>query len=205
MFCLYTLPWYCKAMILAYDGFKCWQERSSPPGTSSALDVHKTTEWVFAAQTVVALVLLGPSLLLSVTDRVHTSIFVSEILLLLSSYMLLIGAMRLGAVSPEHACFCLQFCSCYFFFCYFSAVSRNKKLLLASSVVRCCSVLAMLFFPVMFSHLPRDCMHLAPYVLLFTFTGELSACLCTCLSHAISGTESLIDALYLRVADVVKG
>jgi len=203
MFCLYTLPWYCKAMILAYDGFKCWQQRHAQSDTSSALDVHSTTVWVFTAQTILALVLLGPSLCLSVADRVQTNVFVSEMLLLLSSYVLLIGAMRIGAVSPEHACFCLQFCSCYFFFCYLSAVSRNKKLLLASSVIRWCSGLGMIFFPVMFSHLPRDCMHLSPHVLLFLFTGELSACLCMLVSHAIDGTESMIDTLYWRVVDVL--
>jgi hypothetical protein len=159
--------------------------------------------WVFTAQTILALVLLGPSLCLSVADRVQTNVFVSEMLLLLSSYVLLIGAMRTGAVSPEHACFCLQFCSCYFFFCYLSAVSRNKKLLLASSVIRWCSGLGMIFFPVMFSHLPRDCMHLSPHVLLFLFTGELSACLCMCVSHAINGIESVVDMLYGRIVDML--
>ena len=52
IFCLYTLPRYCKAMILAYDGFKCWQQRRVLPGTSSALDVHTTRVWVFAVQAI---------------------------------------------------------------------------------------------------------------------------------------------------------
>jgi hypothetical protein len=124
-------------------------------------------------------------------------------LLLLSSYMLLIGAMRLDFVSAAHACFCLQFCSCYFFYCYLSAVSRNKKLLLAKSVVRWCSMLAMLVFPVMYSHLPNDCMHLSPHVLIFLFTGELSACLCMCVSYAVDASESVVDALYSRIVNVL--
>jgi hypothetical protein len=84
-----------------------------------------------------------------------------------------------------------------------SAVSRNKKLLLARSVVRWCSVLAMIAFPIMYSHLPRDCMHLSPHVLLFLFTGELSACLCMCASHAINGIESLVDTMYGRIVDML--
>lgn len=203
MFCLYTLPWYCKAGIIAYDALKCWQQRRAQTAATSTLDVHSTTIWIFCAQTVLALVLLGPSLCLSVSDRIRTNVFVSEMLLLLGSYILLIGGMRIGVVSPEHACFCLQFCSCYFFFCYVNAVSRNKKLLLASSVIRWCAVLAMLFFPVMFSHLPRDCMHLSPHVLVFLFSGELSACLCTLISHAINGVESVIDSLYYRFTEML--
>ena len=201
MFCLHTLPWYCKASILVYDGIKCWQQRNTQPDVSTSLDVHSTTLWFFTTQTILAFVLLGPSLCMSVADRVHTNAFVSEMLLLLSSYMLLIGAMRSGAVSAEHACFCLQFCSCYFFFCFWKAVSCNRKLLLASSVIRWCSVLSMIFFPVMFSHLPRDCMHLSPHVLLFLFSGECSACLCTIASYAMNGTESLLDTLYYRFVD----
>jgi hypothetical protein len=203
MFCLCTLPWYCKAFILAYDGFKCWQQQRAPQDAGSALDVHAMTLWIFAMQAVSGLVLLGPSLILSVSDRFSTNVFVSEMLLLLSSYMLLIGAMRLDFVSAEHACFCLQFCSCYFFYCYLSAVSRNKKLLLARSVVQWCCVLGMLVFPIMYSHLPRDCMHLSPHVLLFLFTGELSACLCMCVSHAINGIESVVDMLYGRIVDML--
>jgi hypothetical protein len=60
MFCLCTLPWYCKVLILLYDGFKCWQQQRAPQGAGSALDVHTTTLWIFAMQVVAGLVLVGP-------------------------------------------------------------------------------------------------------------------------------------------------
>jgi hypothetical protein len=101
-------------------------------------------------------------------------------------------------LSPENACFCLQFCSCYFFFCYFSATAKHSKLLLGNAVVRGCSLAAMCVFPIMFSHLPPDCLHLSPYVLLFLFAGEVSACGCTVVSYVLLSLESIIDPLYMR-------
>ena len=64
-------------------------------------------------------------------------------------------------------------------------------------------MLAMVAIPIMYSHLPRDCMHLSPHVLLFLFTGELSACLCLCASHAINGIEIAVDMLYGRIVDIL--
>ena len=36
-----------------------------------------------------------------------------------------IWAMRANEVSAANACFLLQFCSCYLFFCYYHAESQN--------------------------------------------------------------------------------
>jgi hypothetical protein len=196
MFILHTLPWYWKALILAYDVFKCWQQ-SGTAGRSSA-EVYATTVHVFLCQILVALVLLGPSILLSVPDRHRTNSFVSEMLLLLSSYLLLIRSIGTKYLSPENACFCLQFCSCYFFFCYFSATAKHSKLLLGNAVVRGCSLGAMCVFPIMFSHLPPDCLHLSPYVLLFLFAGEVSACACTVVSYVLLSLESIVDSFYMQ-------
>jgi hypothetical protein len=57
---------------------------------------------------------------------------------------------------------------------------------------------AMCVFPVMFSHVPRDCMHLSPYVLLFLFSGEVSACACSVLSYVIVYAESIVDSVYVH-------
>jgi hypothetical protein len=197
MFSLHTLPWFWKALILAYDVLKCWQQ-SGEVGRRSSADVFATTVHVFVCQVLFSFVLLGPSILLSVQDRHSTNGFISEMLLLLSSYLLLIRAIGTNSVSPENACFCLQFCSCYFFFCYFSATSKNSKLLLGTPVVRACSFCAMAVFPIMFSHLPQDCMHLSPYVLLFLFAGEVSACVCTVVSYVLVSLENVIDSLYIK-------
>ena len=98
--------------------------------------------------------LLVPSVLLSVQNRHHTSLFVSEMLLLLSAYILLIRAILTDVLSPSNVCFCLQFCSCYFFFCFFSDTTRHPTLLVGRSLVRSASVVGMCVFPLMFSHLP---------------------------------------------------
>jgi hypothetical protein len=113
MFSLHTLPWYWKVLVLSYDVLKCWQQ-SGAAGRSSA-EIYATTVHVFVCQILMALVMLGPSIFLSVPDRLRTNSFISEILLLLSSYLLLIRSIGTNSMSPENACFCLQFGSCYFF------------------------------------------------------------------------------------------
>jgi hypothetical protein len=120
------------------------------------------------------------------------------VFLLLSSYLLLIRLIATNSVSPENACFCLQFCSCYFFYCYVCATERHSKILLGNSIVRACSLGAMCVFPVMFSHLPQDCLHLSPYVLLFLFAGEVSACVCVVVSYILQSIESVIDSVYVQ-------
>lgn len=195
MFVMHTLPWFWKALILAYDFARCWQQQD---GEARFRDVYATTVHVFLGQLFFAAVLLVPSVLLSVQNRHNTSLFVSEMLLLLSTYMLLIRAIRTDALSPSSVCFCLQFCSCYFFFCFFSATTRHRTLLVGRSLVRSASVVGMCVFPVMFSHLPVDCMHLSPHVLLFLFAGEVSACACSLVSMALGSVESLINAAYVR-------
>jgi hypothetical protein len=199
MFILHTLPWYWKASILAYDVLKCWQQTTTPARTSS--DVYATTVHVFVCQILVALVLLGPSAVLSVQDRLRTNSFISEMLLMLSTYMLLIRSIGTKSVSAENACFCLQFCSCYFFFCYARAAEKHSKILLGNAVVRVCSRAAMCIFPIMYSHLPPDCLHLSPYVLLFLFAGELSACACAAVSCTLKLAESLVHSLYQRLCE----
>lgn len=200
MYCTYTLPWFWKALIVAYDLCKCFLLQN--PERSPASVLH-TTLSVFFLQAMLCLVLVAPSLCLSVADRVKTNVFVSEMLLLLAAYLLLIRCMARGVVSPEHACFSLQFCSCYCFFCFFHATSGNRKLLLGSGVVKWCSLGGMCLFPLCYSHLLQDCMHLSPYVLVFAFSGEVSGWACACCSHLLGAVEHVVNALYVRLCENV--
>lgn len=205
MYCTHTLPWYWKALVIAYDLCKCLMLGHtdlppSKPVASQAVVFHAGLS-VFFLQAMVSLVLIAPSMCLSVRNRLLTNVFVSEMLLLLAANMLLIRSMGQGVVSAEHACFCLQFCSCYFFFCYYHAVSRDHKLLLGSNVVKVCSIAAMCLFPVLYSHLLQDCMHLSRYVLLFAFSGEVSGCVCLCVTQALGLLEHVVGALYARLAE----
>jgi hypothetical protein len=96
--------------------------------------VFEATFSVFGLQAMVDVLLMAPSVCLSMADRVQTNAFCSEMLLRLSLYLLLIRSMRTGLVSAEHVCFSLQFCSCYLFFCYFHATSKNGSLLLGHTL-----------------------------------------------------------------------
>ena len=199
MFCVHTLPWYCKAAVVSYDVCRCVLIRR---GTSqSAPPVITTTMGVFALQTMLALLLMAPSLCLSVSERVRTNTFCSEMLLLLSLYSLVIWAMRANEVSAANACFLLQFCSCYLFFCYYHAMSTHSCLLLGHRVVRAVSVVCMFLFPVLYSQ-QQDCMHVSPYVLVFLFAGEVSGCVCACAAQLLVGFECLVDALYVGLQGV---
>ena len=85
MFCVHTLPWYCKGVLVSYDVCRCVLIRTSSSQSQSAAIVIKTTMDVFALQTMLVLLLMAPSLYLSVSERVRTNQFCCEMLLLLSS------------------------------------------------------------------------------------------------------------------------
>ena len=92
-----------------------------------------------------------------------------------------------------------------FFLCHFICISTNRQLLLGKTIVQTASVVAMCVFPVMFSHVPQDCMHLSPYVLLFLFSGEVSACVYSVLSHVIIYREHCrlsLCTLYVNFVNV---
>jgi hypothetical protein len=199
MFCLFTLPWYCKGFVVAYDVVRCLLYRAALEPAPGA--VLEKTVGVFGVQTMIAVLLLAPSVCHSVADRVKTNAFCSEIALLLSLYLLLIRGMRTGLVSAEHACFALQFCSCYLFCCFWQATKKHRGLLVGGGVVQLVSVAGMVLFPVLYSHLLQDCMHVSPYALVFVFAGEVSGCLCVCATQLLVGFECLIDALYVRLAE----
>jgi hypothetical protein len=199
MFCLFTLPWYCKGFVVSYDVVRCLLHRAAlEPAPDSVLE--KTVS-VFGLQTMLAVLLLAPSVCHSVADRVKTNAFCSEIALLLSLYLLLIRGMRTGLVSEEHACFALQFCSCYLFCCFWLATKNHRGLLVCGGLVQLASAVGMVLFPVLYSHLLQDCMHVSPYALVFVFAGEISGCFCVCATQLLVAFECLIDALYVRLAE----
>jgi len=200
MFCTYTLPWYWKGLIVAYDLYKCFVRVNTEEQTNTAL-VSQFTLNVFYIQTMFSLVLVAPSLCLSVANRVETNNFVSEMVLLLASYLLLIRFMQHSVISMEHTCFCLQFCSCYFFYCFHHSISDHVRLLLGKKIVSICSIASMILFPVFYSHLLKNCMHLSPYVLVFAFSGEISGFLCTCISQVLFFFEHVFYALYERILE----
>jgi hypothetical protein len=177
MLCLYSLPWYFKAAVIAYDVFRCLLMRKQTTEAAAVNIVIEAIVSVFCLQTMIALLLIAPSVCLSVADRRQTNIFCSNILVLLSLHFLLIRCLREGLVSAENVCFCFQFSSCYLFCCCMNTTRKSSKILLGSGVVRLGSIVCMVLFPVLYSHLLQDCMHLSPYALAFVFSGEVFGCL----------------------------
>jgi len=201
MFCFYTLPWYCKGFVVAYDEFRCFLLRKDVSEVLLPGTVLETTFSAFGLQAMVAVLLMATSVCLIEADRVQTNAFCSEMLLRLSLYLLLIRSMRTGLVSAEHVCFSLQFCSCYLFFCYFHATSKNGSLLLGHSDVKLTNLECMFLLPVVYSHLLQDCLHVSPYALVLVFSCEVSGCVYTCATHLLAWFECVIDTLYVRLAE----
>jgi hypothetical protein len=195
---IYNLPWYCKGTMIAYDVFRCLlmrkRDEEHDPGT------FESTASVFGVQSMVVLLLMALAVCLSVTDRVQTSLFCCNMLLLLSIYVLLIKAMRTGHVSTEHMCFSLQFGSCYkLFCCFYETVSKQRKLLVGVCVMRLASLACTPIFPVLYSHMLQHCMHVSTYALVFVFSGEICGCVSFCDSHLLCAIECVVDAAYTRL------
>lgn len=197
---IYTMPWYTKAALVGYDVFRCWivQQDGANPDTDR---VFQATCSVFGLQTMVTMLLVAPSVCVSVSDRVETNKFCCNVLLLLSTYLLLLRCMRTGIVSAEDTCFLLQFGSSYFFSCFYESTSKRPMLLVGRSFVRLASAGCILLFPVLYSHIIPNCMHVSPYALAFVFSGEVCGCLCFVASHLVCALEIAIDAVYTRAME----
>jgi hypothetical protein len=195
---IYNLPWYCKGAVIAYDVFRCLLIRKRDEELTPV--TFESTASVFGIQTMVVLLLLAPSVCLSVADRVQTNLFCGNMLLLLSIYVLLIKAMRTGHVSTEHMCFLLQFGSCYMFCCFYETASKHRRLLVGGGAVRLASLACTLVFPLLYSHMLQYCMHVSPYALVFVFSGEICGCVSFCASHVLCALECVVDGAYTRLA-----
>lgn len=197
---IYTLPWYCKAALIVFDMTRCWVvEKNSAFSTPESVFGYVCN--VFGLQSIVVLLLMAPSIFLSVADRVYTNTFCCSMLMLLSVYCLLIKHMGSGVLSTENTCFMLQFGSCYFFKCLQDTTRTKKHVLNGRGIVQSVSVASMLLFPMLYSRLLQDCMHVSPYALAMVFSGEVIACVSWLASHAICALEIVIDVLLRHVQE----
>ena len=126
----FTMPWYTKLIILAID---IVHNLVAPQSKTEDLDVHAAVEQknLVQLQNIYCLFLciiffcLVPSLFLPVSNRVHTSKIMCEILSIITVHIMLFISYKDFKMSPEHLCYVLQFCCTYLFF-YILTV--NKKL-----------------------------------------------------------------------------
>ena len=198
---IYTLPWYAKAGLVVYDVIRCWVVQKDSI-VADEQSVYSSTYSVFGLQAMILLMLIAPSVCLSVADRVQTNRFCCNVLSLLSIYLLLIKCMRRGIVSTEHTCFLLQFGSCYCFFCFYELVGKTPQLLVGRNVVRATSAVGIFVFPVLYSHIIPNCMHVSPYALAFVFSAEVCACISFVASNIIFALEIIFDTVYTRAQEM---
>lgn len=198
---IYTLPWYAKAGLVVYDVIRCWLVKKEPT-IADEQSVYNSTYSVFALQAMILLMLMAPSACLSVAERVQTNRFCCNVLSLLSIYLLVIKCMRKGLVSSEHTCFLLQFGSCYCFFCFYELVGKTPQLLVGRNVVRVISAAGIFVFPLLYSHIIPNCMHVSPYALAFVFSAEVCACIGFVASNLIFALEMVLDTVYTRAQEM---
>jgi len=198
---IYTLPWYAKAGLVVYDVIRCWLVKKEPT-IADEQSVYNSTYSVFALQAMILLMLMAPSACLSVAERVQTNRFCCNVLSLLSIYLLVIKCMRKGLVSTEHTCFLLQFGSCYCFFFFYELVGKTPQLLVGRNVVRVISAAGIFVFPLLYSHIIPNCMHVSPYALAFVFSAEVCACIGFVASNLIFALEMVLDTVYTRAQEM---
>ena len=104
-----------------------------------------------------------------------------------------------------HTFYSLQFCSCDLFCCFCQSTTKHSGLLVGSQLVLLASLACMLLFPVLYSHLLQDCMHVSPYALVFIFSCEVSGFFsCACVMsfmHLLVCFECLINMVYVRLLE----
>jgi hypothetical protein len=160
-------------------------------------DVYQTTLNVFVFQVLVSLVLTGQLLVLSLPDRKNTNAFVSEMVLLLSTYMLLIRSIGAGVVSAENACFCLQFCSCYFFSVTLFASQQTGNCCWAKQLYRPqVWLLCVCFLLCLVTYLRTACISL-PMCFSSCFRGRFQH-VCTPFYPMWLYIESIVDSVYVH-------
>lgn len=179
-----TLPWPLKALILGFDCVTFMMTQRESPDTPEQADgrgqtasdilmyrsmLHVSFFYVF-----VMFIMLSPSVFLSVKNREKTNIFLAGVLSLMHLFTWLLVAANENIVSVEHVCYSLQFCFCYASFFVWQEASSDWFLLAGNVYVKNSSFMAMFFFPLVFSKALVNGMHMSPYIIPITFSGEIA-------------------------------
>lgn len=179
-----TLPWPLKALILGFDCVTFMMTQRESPDTPEQADgrgqtasdilmyrsmLHVSFFYVF-----VMFIMLSPSVFLSVKNREKTNIFLAGVLSLMHLFTWLLVAANENIVSVEHVCYSLQFCFCYASFSVWQEASSDRFLLAGNVYVKNSSFVAMFFFPLVFSKALVNGMHMSPYIIPITFSGEIA-------------------------------
>jgi len=174
-----TLPWPLKALIIGFDCVTFMMARRSadtPEQADAASDIlmYRSMLQVSFLYLFVMLMMLSPSVFLSVKNREKTNTCLAGVLSLMHLFTWLLVAANEKIVSKEHVCYSLQFCFCYASFSVWQEACRDRFLFAGNVYVKHSSFMAMFFFPLVFSKALVNGMHMSPYIIPITFSGEIA-------------------------------
>lgn len=159
-------------------------QRQGPPNTPEEPDVRGQTAsdilmyrsmlQVSLLYLFVMLIILSPSVFLSVKNREKTNNVLAGVLSLMHYFTWLLIVANEGIVSVEHVCYSLQFCFCYASFSVWQEACNDRSLFAGNVYVKNSSFVAMFFFPLIFSKALFNGMHMSPYIIPITFSGEIA-------------------------------
>ena len=181
---LTTLPWHVKAAIIGFDCVTFMMkprpesakepEQTAPPGqTASDILMWRSILQVSCLFLFVMTTILSPSVFLSVKNRETTNKALAGVLSQMNHFTWLLIAANENIVSLEHVCYSLQFCFCYASFCVWQEANSDRFLFACNAYVKHSSFIAMFFFPVLLSKALVNGMHMSPYIIPITFSGEI--------------------------------
>jgi hypothetical protein len=180
-----TLPWHLKALIIGFDCVTfLMTQRQGPPNTPEEPDgrgqtasdtlMYRSMLQVSLLYLFVMLTILSPSVFISVKNREKTNNVLAGVLSLMHYFTWLLIAANEGIVSVEHVCYSLQFCFCYASFSVWQEACSDRSLFAGNVYVKNSSFVAMFFFPLIFSKALVNGMHMSPYIIPITFSGEIA-------------------------------
>lgn len=172
---LATLPWPLKAFILAFDCFTFLIKRPevSPTTHEQTGQMFRTMLQVSSLFFLVMITTLSPSVFISVKNREKTNTVLAGVLAQMTHFTYFLFAASENMVSTEHICYILQFCFCYACFCVWDKTRSDPYLFAGNMYVKNSHLLAMFFFPLIFSKALVNGMHMSPYIIPITFSGEV--------------------------------
>lgn len=168
-----TCPWYLKAMIIGYDTISAFVHKHDILKKQQVQQNHEFLFVMFAFFVMYVNCMIWPSILASVTHRSLTNSLVSQTFIYLSIVSTCLLAYYKRFVTIQEICFFLQFTCCHCLFSLLKACNSNQHLLRGARLLRWGCILGIFTFPFAISHLFANGMHLSPYILAITFSGEI--------------------------------
>ena len=168
-----TCPWYLKLMIIVYDTISAYAHKHNIIDKTQIRQNQEFLFVMFAFFVMYVNCMIWPSILANVTHRSMTNSLISQAFIYLSIVSTSLLAYYKRFVTIQEICFFLQFTCCHCLFSLLKACNTNSNLLRGGKLLRWVCILGIFVLPFAISHLFANGMHLSPYILPITFSGEI--------------------------------